>query len=487
MTATFTFAKTLKSATKSARTLVLVAPARSFSAPRLSKIFGKKLGAQLLELSKDAKGGEMGACASTLTFGEPRRLAVVVLPNAVSRCNSPARPECIARLVTSVAGTERGKVSVVLALDDSSHYVAAANAVGRAFPQYSKRSGRATSTRVRIVAIDGSGNPIAPTPSVELITNVARDAAELVDTPPSELHPEAFATRAKGFLSSLPDVTVKEIVGDKLLTHGLAGIHTVGRCALVAPRLLLATYAPKRNTGRHVALVGKGVTYDTGGLSLKISGNMESMKCDMGGAAAMLGAFRVLAETGCSHKVSLLLCMAENAIGPASYKPDDIITMHSGKTVEINNTDAEGRLLLADGVSYAARVLRADTVFDAATLTGAQAIATGWNHAAVVSNDGDLEALVHDIGRRSGDLVHPLPFAPEFYKREFKSAVADMRNSVESRTNAQSSCAAQFVYWHMEDTSAKWCHIDLAAPAFHKGRGSGFGVALVTEAVHALV
>ena len=149
-------------------------------------------------------------------------------------------------------------------------------------------------------------------------------------------------------------------------------------------------------------------------------------------------------------------------------------------------TDAEGRILLADGVSYAARVLKAHTIFDAATLTGAQLIATGNLHAAVFSNDPDLERTSIEAGYRSGDLVHPLPFAPEFYKQEFASTVADMRNSVKNRANAQSSCAAQFIYWHIEDSDVRWCHVDLAGPAFRSLRATGFGVALLAECVRAL-
>ena len=235
-----------------------------------------------------------------------------------------------------------------------------------------------------------------------------------------------------------------------------------------------------------MALVGKGVTFDTGGLHLKGRGSMEGMKCDMGGAAAVFGAFRVLADSGVPMQVSLLLCLAENAIGPASYKPDDILTLHSGKTVEINNTDAEGRLLLADGLSWAARSLGATVLFNAATLTGAQLVATGANHAAVVSNDADLEELLVEAGRASGDLVHPLPFAPEFYQAEFKSPVADMRNSVKNRANAQSSCAAQFLWSHIDDTDVRWGHVDLAGPAWQGDRGTGYGVSLLTEAVRRL-
>ncbi len=210
---------------------------------------------------------------------------------------------------------------------------------------------------------------------------------------------------------------------------------------------------------------------------------MSGMKCDMGGAAAVLGAFRCIVAAGTRHKVSLLLCMAENAIGPAAYKPDDIITMHSGKTVEINNTDAEGRLLLADGVSWAARELEADIIFDAATLTGAQLIATGLLHGALYAADGELEQAMIDAGRRCGDLAHPLPFAPEFFRQEFSSVVADMCNSVRNRMNAQSACAGQFVYNHISDTDARWVHLDLAGPAFPKDRGTGYGVALLATTV----
>ncbi len=204
------------------------------------------------------------------------------------------------------------------------------------------------------------------------------------------------------------------------------------------------------------------------------------------GAAAVLGAFRALVALEAPVQLSLVLCLAENAVGPGAFKPDDILKMHSGKTVEINNTDAEGRLVLADGCSYAARILGADTVIDAATLTGAQLIATGMMHAAVVSNDASLEQQLIESGFRSGDLVHPLPFAPEFYKAEFKSPVADMRNSVKNRSNAQSSCAAQFIYNHLDGLQIRWGHIDLAGPAFRNDRGTGFGVALLTDLVQRL-
>jgi probable aminopeptidase NPEPL1 len=206
----------------------------------------------------------------------------------------------------------------------------------------------------------------------------------------------------------------------------------------------------------------------------------------MGGGAAAIGAFKALVTGKTKHRVTCLVPLAENAVGPASYRPNDILHMHSGKTVEINNTDAEGRLLLADGVSYAARVIKADVIIDAATLTGAQLVATGRRHAAVVSNRAGLEGLAVASGLTSGDLAHPLPFAPEFFQAEFKSAVADMRNSVKDRANAQSSCAGQFVYSHIQDLNVPWLHIDLAGPAQAGKRATGFGVALISEVVGGL-
>jgi probable aminopeptidase NPEPL1 len=309
----------------------------------------------------------------------------------------------------------------------------------------------------------------------------------MVDRPAAELNAETFAEEAERSLKSLKTVSVTHIVADDLLEAGLGGLHAVGRTAVVDPRLLVLEYTPAVAKGKepakgpHVALVGKGVVYDTGGLSLKGAAGMAGMKCDMGGAAAVVGAFQVLARGRYPYRLSCVVPLAENAIGPNAYRPDDILKMHSGKTVEINNTDAEGRLLLGDGVSYAARVLKADLVVDAATLTGAQLVATGKTFAAVFSNRDGVEALAVRAGRASGDVVCPLPFAPELHSKEFKSEVADMMNSVHDRMNAQASCAATFVWSHIEKTGVPWLHVDLAGPAFPSRRGTGYGVALMSQ------
>ena len=190
-----------------------------------------------------------------------------------------------------------------------------------------------------------------------------------------------------------------------------------------------------------------------------------------------------LVESKSKKRVIAIVGLVENAIGPESYKNDDIIKMYSGKTVEINNTDAEGRLVLADCVAYAMKKYKPSLIMDAATLTGAQLVATGLLHAGIVTNEDKTESLAMKAGKASGDLVSPLPFAPEIFQAEFKSHVADMRNSVKNRMNAQSSCAAQFIFTHIEDINPNWLHIDLAGPSFNGGIGTGYGVGLMTEIV----
>lgn len=481
------FANSTKTLLKGAKTVAVIGPASLFKPNKLPKLLGKKLDGLLLELAKELEPGDLGAATTTLTGADPGRLGLGVLPDQLSRYNSETRSDCVRRVVAqlkSAPGVCKGKLAIILLVDDPSHVLAQAIAVGRCFPLYNGKSKPAKAPRVQLLAIDRDGEVVRPDNHVAGTVAIVRESAELVDTPPTELNPESMAARARALLDGL-DVEIEEIVGDELLERGLGGIHAVGRAALAAPRMMIASYegsGPEAER-RHVALVGKGVTFDTGGLHIKPRGGMETMKCDMGGAAAVLGAFRVLVAARCPHRLSLVLCLAENAIGPASYKPDDILTLHSGKTVEINNTDAEGRLLLADGVSWAARELQADTIFNAATLTGAQLISTGVVHGAIVSNDAELEAAMIAAGRQTGDLVHPLPFAPELFKQEFSSAVADMCNSVHNRMNAQSACAAQFVYNHLEGTEVRWMHLDLAGPAFPKDRGTGYGIAVIAATI----
>ena len=468
-------------ASKAAECVVLLAPRKTWNGGWPGSALPKDVAEAARAAAAGLESGTGGASAETRVDG--RRVVSIVLPDRVSRHNGPARHETVLGMLRGVRA--KGRVLIVSALDVPAHDEAVAVAIGRAFPEFDRKTGNAKPTEVDIAATDPKGRALAFDERTQAIVRGSRWAAELVDTPTAELHTDTFVARARTLLKDLKGVKITVIEGEALLKKGLGGIHAVGRAAITPPRMLILEHSPKK-ARRKVALVGKGVVYDTGGLSLKPTANMCSMKGDMGGAAAVVAAFDVLVRSGCKEHLFALAPLAENAIGSRSYRNDDILTMHSGHTVEINNTDAEGRLLLADGVSWAARELEADVIIDVATLTGAQLVATGLRHAAVVSNRAGLEALAVTCGRDTGDLVHPLPFAPEFYQAEFNSPVADMRNSVKDRANAQSSCAAQFVWSHIDDVNPHWLHIDIAGPAWRNERGTGYGVGLLAAIVEEL-
>lgn len=487
----FTFVADSKSL-KAADHLLVIARASSFG-PRsnfkakLQKLLDAQLAKLAMDLGKEAGVGLLGGSATSRTQ-DGMRLTVGVLPNDISRHASETRAESIRKLTAGAGLSYAGKNAVMIVIESRDHELAACNAVARALPDFSLKSKR-KKPGTMVIACAHNGTFAKISAETKDLVQRGREAARFVDMPPTDLNPGAFAAAAKKLLRAVPGVRITEIVGDALLKKKLGGIHAVGRTAKSAPRMLIATTAQKssgKKGGKHIALVGKGVTYDTGGLHIKGRGGMETMKADMGGSAAVLGAFLALARHHKAGKITLIMCLAENAIGPDAYKPDDVLTMHSGKTVEINNTDAEGRLLLADGCSYAARTLGCDIILDAATLTGAQGVATGQQFAAVVCNDDKVEQALCAAGRSTGDLCWALPFAPEFFRSEFHSPIADMRNSVKNRSNAQVSCAAEFIHWNIDGSGKKWGHVDLAYPAFRMNRGTGYGVALLFETVRKL-
>lgn len=295
------------------------------------------------------------------------------------------------------------------------------------------------------------------------VARSVREAAALVDMPCSLLNTDGMVAEAEAVAAEL-GCSIKVIRGEELKAGGFGGIYSVGRAAAFPPALVVLSHEPK-GAASTLALVGKGIVYDTGGMQIKTKTGMPGMKRDMGGSAAVLTGFRAAVKGGYAHNLHALLCLAENNIGKDATKPDDIITMLSGKTVEVNNTDAEGRLVLGDGVFYAKSVLKAATILDFATLTGAQATATGSVHAAVVSNCEAWEAAAGAAGRHSGDLTHPLTFAPNLHMDLLSSAVADMKNSALGKTEAASSVAALFIAAHIGfGEGLAWLHVDMAAP-----------------------
>ncbi|MEX2105267.1 MAG: hypothetical protein WD810_00060, partial [Solirubrobacterales bacterium] len=234
--------------------------------------------------------------------------------------------------------------------------------------------------------------------------------------------------------------------------------------------------------GPTLGLVGKGVTFDTGGISLKPGAGMHEMKMDMSGAAAVLEAVAAIAELGLPVDLVAVVPSTENMPSGTAIKPGDVITQYNGVTVEVNNTDAEGRLILADALAYAVE-LGAERIVDLATLTGAVMIALGSTYAAVISNDDALAAEVSRAGEESGELVWRLPLHPE-YKELMKGTVADLSN-LGSKREAGTITAASFLEEFVDDTP--WAHVDIAGTAWGVGReytgkdASGFGVRLLVD------
>ncbi|KAL7750216.1 hypothetical protein RI367_004389 [Sorochytrium milnesiophthora] len=389
-----------------------------------------------------------------------------------------------------------GDALVVIAVDSAEHALPAALAVAKLWPIYTHKSA-AKKVADRTVYVDfhlkdGSKDAI----NYDEIQNVAgamRTVQRLVDMPCSELNTTTYVQEAhdlvkrlNGVEGRLADVKIKVVQGEELDKQGFGGLWGVGKAAEHLPALVHLQYEPSSvsDASKVYALVGKGIVYDTGGLSIKATAGMCGMKVDMGGSAAVFGAFEAAVRSRLPVKLHGILCLAENAVDAKSTKNDDILHMYSGKSVEVNNTDAEGRLVLGDGVAYASKHLKPALIVDIATLTGAQLITTGVKHAGVLTNCEKTEAKVITAGKKSGDLVFPMIYAPEILKSQFESQVADMKNSVKDRMNAQSSCAGHFVEEHLDaEYKNPWLHIDIAGPAHAKDRATGFGVALLYQLV----
>jgi len=478
MSATLSFVSA-ETAIADAEALVVVGRKSGLTSAPLAALLAEEQTQVLSRILEDLKPGDDGKAASSWTAGDSTsRFIVVLLPEHCSRHNTPTRSYSIAALLKKQM-PRSGAVGVILALDEPDHALAASCAVARSLPLYSRKTGDddEEGDRTVRVACVGPDGTLAPDPRIAAVSEAVRLAARLVDTPPSTLNTDVFVDEARAVASEV-GAEIEVIRGAQLQERGFGGLWGVGRAAVQPPALVILSCGPE-DAERTLAWVGKGIVYDTGGLSIKSKTGMPGMKGDMGGAAAVLSAFQVAASGDCKDRLYALLCLAENSVGPESIRPDDILEMYSGKTVEVNNTDAEGRLVLADGVAYAVRHLDPDVIVDLATLTGAQGVSTGQRHAGIVCNDEDLEKHAIATGKRCGDLVHPLPYCPEFFRKEFRSEVADMKNSVKSRSNAQASCAAQFVAEHLLDYEGAWLHVDLAGPSSCDERGTGFGVSLL--------
>ena len=242
----------------------------------------------------------------------------------------------------------------------------------------------------------------------------------------------------------------------------MGGILGVGAGGAIPPRLLELHYKPAVKPKKTVALVGKGITFDSGGLSLKPAQNMETMKMDMAGAATVLGVFSALAALKPPVEVWGYMAVAENMPGGRATKPGDILKTYSGKTIEVLNTDAEGRLVLADALAYAASK-KPDLMIDIATLTGACVVALGSSVSGVLGNSSRLVQAILKASEASGEKFWEMPLVKE-YKEDIKSKVADVKNIGSRRSEAGTIIGGLFLQEFVD--SAPWAHLDIAGPAW---------------------
>jgi leucyl aminopeptidase len=323
--------------------------------------------------------------------------------------------------------------------------------------------------------------------TARVYSEAANRARDLQETPANFAKPEDLAKRAEEIAAGNDKVTVELLDGDAIRAKGMGGLAAVSQGGPVDPRLIVLRYAGG-GEGPTLGFVGKGVTFDTGGIVLKPGAGMQDMKFDMSGASAVLEATAAIAELRLPVELITVVPATENMPSGTAVKPGDVITQYNGTTVEVNNTDAEGRLILADALSYAIE-LGAERLVDLATLTGAMVIALGSTYAGVHTNDDALAAELSAAGEESGELVWRMPLHPE-YAELMKGTVADLSNLSKKR-EAGSITAASFLREFVDDTP--WAHVDIAGTAWNVDRaytgkgGSGFGVRLLVQLARDLV
>jgi len=347
-----------------------------------------------------------------------------------------------------------------------------------------KTTTKPSPSEIEIVTADAE-----PVEYAGVISAAVCRARDLIHTPANIKTPLWMANQARAIASEY-GLQINVLSGSALKEFG--GLRAVGNSSpKPGPRLIHLTYTPKggKKTARipHVVLVGKGITFDTGGISLKRPyDTMMAMKSDMAGAAAALATISALAQLGAQVKVSVLMMCAENALSGTSQRPSDVIKHYGGKTVEVINTDAEGRLVLADGLAFADINLNPDYVVDIATLTGAATLGLGRQYAAMYTRNSQLARTISEIGERTGDRVWHMPLIDD-YTDGLESDIADLNHTADKgHYGAGSVTAALFLEQFVGDR--QWVHLDIAGTARSESDsgenpkgGTGFGVRLLVE------
>jgi leucyl aminopeptidase len=319
---------------------------------------------------------------------------------------------------------------------------------------------------------------------IEIVVEGVFLARDLTSGNADDVTPKYLAQVAKNIANDFKKTISVKILGPKeIKKEGLGLLEAVSRGSTNDPALIIAQYRGNKKSDEHLVLIGKGLTYDTGGLFIKPRGSMDDMRCDMAGASVCLATLLTVAKLKLEVNLSIVVAAAENSIGPDAFKPGDVYKSYQGKTVEIQDTDAEGRLVLADAITYAIKHLAPTSIIDFATLTGAIMVALGDEVAGFFSNDEKLSASLIKASENTHEKLWRMPLH-EDYKSQLKSDVADIKNKADRWGGA--IFAALFLEDFVEKTP--WAHLDIAGTAFYSKdkyytpkNGTGFGVRLLID------
>ncbi len=343
--------------------------------------------------------------------------------------------------------------------------------------------------KLSTVSIIGSGRRM--TTGMERAKSTSRGvnlARDLVNRPGGDLTPSAFA-RVASKTAKEHGLSIKILGLPEIKKAKMGGLLGVNRGSTQQPRFVQISYRPSKPSKKHLALVGKGITFDAGGLSIKTSQGMATMKCDMAGAAAVLGTMSALADLSLPVRVTGYIPLTDNMLGGDATRPGDVLKIRNGKTVEVLNTDAEGRLVLADALSLASET-KPDAIIDLATLTGACMVALGNEYAGLMSTNTDLVDQLRQASQETGEDIWQLPL-PDSYRSQLESEVADIKN-IGSGPYGGAITAGLFLKEFVAE-DIPWAHLDIAGPAFadapwgiHPKGGTGFGVRLLLRFIEDL-
>jgi leucyl aminopeptidase len=352
------------------------------------------------------------------------------------------------------------------------------------FNNYKRDEDRNDLNQVRILIINDMKNNQKIIQHSVVVSDAVLYTRDISNLPPNDCSPKDLVTFSKK-LSENQKIKVRVIEKEEMKSYGFEGILAVGKGSASSPKLIVLEY-PGSTKNRPIVIVGKAVTFDTGGISIKPSEKMEEMKFDKCGGCNVLGIMKAVSDLGLDTNVIGIIPAVENMPSGTSYRPGDIIKMYNRKTVEVLNTDAEGRIILGDALSFAVKTFAPKAIIDMATLTGAAIIALGTNVAAMVGNDDDLVTKILQYSNQTGEKIWQLPLFEE-YKEQLKSSNADMKNI--GGRSAGAITAAAFLSNFVEDTP--WVHLDIAGTAwtqegtkeksYNPKGATGFGIRTIVK------